>query len=109
MVIRVKLLSLAKEIFIQQTMFTKTPSATQGQFILHAEIWPGVVEKRVKIMMENNPALIRDKAQVRAMCEWAAELDSQNLLGQFFAQPNGLNSQQVRACIEEEGWILGAE
>ncbi len=92
-----------------ETLFTQTPSATQGPFILHSEIWPGVVEERVRMMMNTNPTLIRDEAQVRAMCEWAAELDSQDSLGQFFDQPSGTNPQQVKACIEEEGWILGAK
>jgi len=43
------------------------------------------------------------------MCEWAAELDERNELGRLFAEPNGLNQQQVRVCVEEEGWILGAQ
>lgn len=91
-----------------ETLFTQTPSVTQGPFVLHAEIWPGVVDERVRELVNIAPELIRDRAQVRAMCEWAAELDDQDALGQFFTQPNGLNPQQVQACIEQEGWILGA-
>jgi hypothetical protein len=52
--------------------------------------------------------MIRDQAQVRAMCEWAAEHDDQGTLGQFFDIPAGLNHQQTQVCIQEEGWILGA-
>ena len=101
------------EIFSQvwpfETQFTKEPSVNQGPFVLHAEIWPGIVKERVKVLMDDKPDLIRDKAQVRAMCEWAAELDAQDALGDYFAQPSGLTSKQIRACIEEEGWILGAK
>jgi molybdopterin-guanine dinucleotide biosynthesis protein B len=92
-----------------ETLFTLTPSVAQGPFVLHAEIWPSVVDDRVRNIMTTTPDIIRDRAQVRAMCEWAAELDLQGSLGHLFAQPGGLNPQQVQACIEEEGWILGAE
>lgn len=91
-----------------ETEFTLNPIAAEGPFILHAEIWPGVVSERVQAILAENPDMIRDQAQVRAMCEWAAELDEQGDLGWLFAEPNGLNQQQVRVCVEEEGWILGA-
>jgi precorrin-8X/cobalt-precorrin-8 methylmutase len=91
-----------------ETLFTQTPSVAQGPFILHAEIWPGIVEQRVQELVNTTPALIRDTAQVRAICEWAAELDAQDVFGQFFDQPNGLNPRQIKACVEQEGWILGA-
>jgi len=91
-----------------ETLFTVTPSVAQGPFVLHAEIWPGVVDDRVRQMMIIYPDLIRDRAQVRAMCEWAAELDLQGSLEHLFTQPKGLSPQQIQACIEEEGWILGA-
>lgn len=102
-------LSLYSRVWPFETLFTQTLPVTHGPFILHAEIWPGVVNERVQSITETNPTIIRDKAQVRAMCEWAAELDSQDLLKQFFAKPNGLNPQQIQTCLEEEGWILGAE
>jgi hypothetical protein len=84
------------------------PSPAQGPFILHAEIWPGVVEQIVQQLLAATPELIRDRAQVRVMCKWAAELDEQDKLGGYFAQPNGLTAQQVQTCVEQEGWILGA-
>jgi hypothetical protein len=91
-----------------ETQFTTTPSPSQGPFILHAEIWPGVVKQRTQDITSAHPGIIRDQAQVRAMCEWAAECDEQGTLGQFFGTPNGLNPQQVQDCIQEEGWVLGA-
>lgn len=53
--------------------------------------------------------VIRDRAQVRALCEWALEYDSGDNLGQFFDTPRGMNQEQIQLCIEEEGWILGAK
>jgi len=91
-----------------ETGFTQSPSPDKGPFILHAEIWPGVIAKRTEGLRTTDPLLIPDQAQVRATCEWAAELDARNELGQLFSTPNGLNRQQIQICIEEEGWILGA-
>jgi hypothetical protein len=42
------------------------------------------------------------------MCEWAAESDRAGTLGKYFDTPAGLTPEQVRACVEEEGWVLGA-
>jgi hypothetical protein len=91
-----------------ETQFTAAPSPTQGPFVLHAEIWPGVVEQSVQARVNADPALIRDQAQVRAMCEWAAECDEKGTLSQFFDLPNGLDQPQIQVCVEEEGWVLGA-
>lgn len=91
-----------------ETGFTPNPSTSQGPYVLHAEIWPGVVEQRVRELVGANPDLIRDRAQVRAMCEWAAECDETETLGTFFDLPAGLNQQQVQSCLEQEGWVLGA-
>lgn len=91
-----------------ETQFTPTPSPSQGPFVLHAEIWPGVVEQKTQDLVDADPALIRDRAQVRAMYKWAAECDDQGTLGEFFGPPNGLNQQQIQVCLEEEGWVLGA-
>jgi len=93
-----------------ETGFSHDPSGNQGQcpFVLHAEVWPGVVSERVRAIQAEYPDMIRDQAQVRALCEWAAELDEQDQFGQLFACPGGLDRQQVRSCVQEEGWILGA-
>jgi len=91
-----------------ETGFTPNPIPNQGPFILHAEIWPGVVEQRVRDLVRAEPGMIRDKAQVRAMCRWAAENDNQGALGKFFSIPRNLSQQQIQICVEEEGWVLGA-
>jgi hypothetical protein len=92
-----------------EVQFTSVPSPGRGPFVLHAEIWPGVVKQRVDVLMSGGAGLIRDRAQVRAMCEWVAERDEQDMLGQFFDTPVGLSQQQIHVCVEEEGWILGAQ
>jgi hypothetical protein len=70
--------------------------------------WPGVVEQRVRELVDASPDLIWDRAQVRAMCEWAAECDEAETLGTFLDLPAGLNQQQAQPCLEQEGWVLGA-
>src|SRR5262249_61550841 len=47
--------------------------------ILHAEIYPSV--------REPIPDEIKDRGQVRAMWEWARDLDEQNLLWCVFCRP----------------------
>jgi hypothetical protein len=90
-----------------ETGFTATRAPSKGPFVLHAEIWPGIAQNRIEGYLVQ-PSLIRDCAQVRAMCDWAAECDAEGSLGRFFGPPQGLNEQQGKACVEEEGWILGA-
>ena len=87
---------------------TPVPSPDQGPCILHAEIWPGVVEQKVQALVAANPGLIRDRAQVCAMCEWAAKCDEAETLGQYFDMPAALNQQQAQMCLEQEGRVLGA-
>ena len=91
-----------------ETGFTPLPEEKKGPFILHAEIWPSVVNKRVQKLLAEKPNLIRDEAQVKAMCQWAAELDRQNKLGAYFDRPKGLTDEEIQVCVEQEGWILGA-
>jgi hypothetical protein len=98
----------ASRVWPFETGFMPVPSPSQGSFVLHAEIWPGVVEQSVRALADADPQLIRDRAQVRAMCEWAAECDEAGTLGRYFDTPAGLNQQQLRMCIEQEGWVLGA-
>lgn len=92
-----------------ETGFSATPSPDSGPFILHAEIWPGVVKDKVNEIIAEEPGIVKDKAQVRAMCEWASCLDQENKLGALFDEPIGLDSSALQQCVQEEGWILGAE
>ena len=91
-----------------ETNFTSTPTPQTGPYIIHAEIWPGVVRHAVTSIIEKQKAAIRDQIQVRVMCQWAADLDEKNELGRLFNDPDGLDQDQIQTCIEHEGWILGA-
>lgn len=91
-----------------ETYFSPTPSQEHGPFVLHAEIWPGVVDPEVKQIVAADPAIVRDQAQVRAMCQWAAQLDQNDQLGALFNTPTNVDSSTIKSCLEEEGWILGA-
>jgi precorrin-8X/cobalt-precorrin-8 methylmutase len=70
--------------------------------ILHAEIYPSIRDPL--------PDEIRDRGQVRAMWEWARDLDQQNLLWREFCRPVGIEpgSKEDLAIQLAEGWILGA-
>jgi hypothetical protein len=50
---------------------------------------------------------IKDQAQVRAVVEWLSALDAASELGALFGRPENLTSEEHRACVEEEGWIIG--
>jgi hypothetical protein len=90
-----------------ETGFISSRSPVNGPFILHAEIWPGLVRENVDRMKQEDPKLILDQAQVAAMCRWAWELDAAGELGRLFDIPAGLTAEQQKVCVEEEGWILG--
>ncbi len=90
-----------------ETGFSPRPSLPVGPFILHAEMWPGIVNQDVTTVMMAQPNLVRDQAQVRCMCNWAASLDRQDALGESFDTPHNLTDLELQRCIEEEGWILG--
>ena len=91
-----------------ETHFTPTPTPQTGPYILHAEIWPGIVKNTVASITENQKPAIRDQIQVRAMCQWLADLDLKGELGRLFNTPCGLDRSRLQSCIEHEGWILGA-
>lgn len=85
-----------------ETGFTATPTPAKGPFVLHVEIWPGVVRDLVD---RNDP--IRDRAQVRAMVRWLRNLDEGGELGRYFDTPSGLTPEEIEVCVGEEGWIIG--
>jgi len=91
-----------------ETNFTPTPTPKTGPYVVHAEIWPGVVKDAVASITENQGTAIQDQIQVRTMCQWAADLDLKNELARLFNTPDGLDGGQIQTCIEHEGWILGA-
>ena len=81
---------------------TKANWLRKNTAILHAEIYPSVREPK--------PDTIKDRGQVRAMWEWARELDRQELLWCEFCRPLDIDpgSKEDIAIQLTEGWILGA-
>jgi precorrin-8X/cobalt-precorrin-8 methylmutase len=70
--------------------------------ILHAEIYPSVRDPL--------PDEIKDRGQVRAIWQWARDLDRENLLWREFCRPIEVEpgSKEDLAIQLTEGWILGA-
>jgi hypothetical protein len=96
-----------------ETGFTDAVTPPRGPWIVHAEMWPGVVGARVRAAPARGarPGSVpppRDAVQVRLMCRWAAGLDARGRLGAAFARPAGLSPGEARRAQREEGWILGA-
>jgi precorrin-8X/cobalt-precorrin-8 methylmutase len=81
---------------------TKAKWLPKHVLVLHAEIYPSIRDPL--------PDEIRDRGQVRAMWEWARDLDRQNLLWREFCRPVGIEagSKEDLAIQLTEGWILGA-
>lgn len=96
------LLQAVSRIWPFETGLLSYPTPTAGPSVLHGKIWPGVVHGAL------DPSLaIRDQAQVRAVVQWLRDLDTQDQLGGYFAPAANLSPEILRACVEEEGWILG--
>jgi molybdopterin molybdotransferase len=69
--------------------------------VLHAEIYPSARDPL--------PDEIKDRGQVRAMWQWAHDLDQDNLLWREFCRPIEVEtgSKEDLAIQLTEGWILG--
>ena len=85
-----------------ETGFTRHPSPVAGPFVLHVEIWPRAVE------IDRGAHPTADAAQVLSLGRRLAELDQEGDLGSWFDEPSSLSPDVLRACVDEEGWILGA-
>jgi hypothetical protein len=85
-----------------ETGFRMEPVAPGTPFILHVEIWPGIVNNRI-----DHSLPIRDQAQVCTMVDWIAELDEANELLQLFGRPAGISEDSLKRVVDEEGWIFG--
>ncbi|HEV7666940.1 MAG TPA: cobalamin biosynthesis protein CbiG [Thermoanaerobaculia bacterium] len=88
-----------------ETGFSPNPTRDSGALVIHAEIWPGILDKR---LLENHGKSCRDEAQVILLAELLARLDEEEELGTWFDVPQGLDQHQQDICVKEEGWILGA-
>jgi hypothetical protein len=45
---------------------------------------------------------------VRAVTNRLSRQDSDGQLRRLFATPDGLSPEEIDACVEEEGWIIGS-
>ncbi len=90
-----------------ETGFTPTPAPAEGPFVLHAEVWPGILPAATAAAEIAASGAIRDQAQVRLLCRWAAALDAAGRLGDHFDRPDDLDAAALGAILDEEGWILG--
>jgi hypothetical protein len=86
-----------------ETGFVSSPVPDEGPFVLHVEIFPGNVLDQLDADLA-----VRDQAQVRAVTNWLSRLDSDGQLRRLFATPGGLSPEEIDACVEEEGWIIGS-
>jgi hypothetical protein len=100
-------LAAASRVWPLETGFTATPTPRRGPFVLHAEVWPGIVSRAVVRAECASTGAIRDQAQVRLLCRWARRLDAAGEFGAHFAAPPDVEDQALRAVLQEEGWILG--
>jgi 3(or 17)beta-hydroxysteroid dehydrogenase len=85
-----------------ETGFTSEPVPSAGPFILHAEIWPGILDHL-------DTTGIRDQAQVRGLAGLLRQWDENGQLRACFGRPVDLTDEQARVCTDEEGWILGSQ
>lgn len=74
--------------------------ALDGVKALFAEIYPALIP----VIAEKGE--IKDRAQVRAVCERLLERDSEDKLASAFAPPKGVTPDWHHAVVSEEGWIL---
>lgn len=85
-----------------ETGFTSEPVSSAGSFILHAEVWPGILDQL-------DTSGIRDEAQVRELARLLRQWDESGRLGELFDRPKDLTDEEVLAAVEEESWTLGSQ
>ena len=82
--------------------FEATTVPRRGPFVLHTEIWPGMVP------LERTLHSIKDAAQVLTMVRALAARDHAGELRAALDRPRRLGDAHATHCLDEEGWILGA-
>jgi hypothetical protein len=75
---------------------------SHGPFVLHVEIWPGLVR------FGRGVHPIKDAAQVLTMVQSLATFDDAGTLRIMLAEPRRLASARAGHALDEEGWVLGA-
>lgn len=90
-----------------ETGFAPGHAGRVGPFVLHAEVWPGVLP-RAAVAAAVAAGALKDQAQVRLLGAALAARDAAGTLGAWLGPPTGLAGAAVRSILQEEGWILGA-
>lgn len=85
-----------------ETGFVRAVTPRRGPFIVHAEVWPGLVE------CDTEDERVKDEVQVTALVTHLAGLDERGLLGALFLPEELLAPDEAEPVLREEGWILGA-
>lgn len=73
--------------------------------VVLAEVYPSLFKDTISERRQEGEIL--DRAQVRVLAQYFAELDRQDDLAPLFAGPCDLDARQRRAVEDEEAWILG--
>lgn len=82
--------------------FEATAPGRRGPFVLHTEIWPGMVA------VDREVHRIKDAAQVLATVSSLAARDAAHELSAELDRPRRLAAREALRGLDEEGWILGA-
>jgi hypothetical protein len=95
-----------------ETCLTDSPGPAGGPFVLHAEIWPGILRSHPAAASwapagRGQPEIIKDEAQVRSVVRWLSSADGSGCLGKLLAAPTRLPPGARHHVLAEEGWILG--
>lgn len=83
-----------------ETGFSTNPLPEPEDLIIHAEIWPSLVDRPRKDK-------IPDREQVRSLARWLVSRQQSGTLTELFDAPDGLSRKDLKRCIREEGWVLG--
>ncbi len=89
------------------TNFVDPTEGVCGPLIVHAEIFPSVLNPDPTIIPANIPA-IPDARQVWTLVDYARRLDAQGILTNEFAEPGDLTASEIHTVCHDEGWILFA-
>ena len=82
-------------------------SGPRGGVVL-AEVYPSLVNEAAGTLLADRPGVaIKDQAQVLALSEHLAAAQGDGRLCRWLATPAGLNTDELRVCQTQEGWILG--
>jgi len=81
----------------------KSTGRRDRPLVLHAEIFPSMLNVKA------SPGEVKDLAQVRELAMYYAFADVRGELSKWLSGPPDLSEKERECVVEEEGWILGIE